>query len=346
VTALDLTRSQILAYRRRVGSLIARQAYRRQSLEHVASAGLKDSMPRAAVLSLHARIEGVGPLGWDDPAFVQVWGPGFSVFVVAKRDLAVFTLGRLPDDPFAIEKAYDLARRLDETLAGERVPLSEAGRMVGVHHNQLRYAAPTGTVLVRWEGGGKPLVWTVPPPQVDPIEARLELARRYVHGYGPTSAPAFSNWAGIAPRLGHAIFEMLKGSLTEVRTPIGRGLILSSDEESFLAEADPPAPVRLLPSGDSFWLLHGEDRDLLVSDPREQSELWTSRVWPGALLVEGQIGGTWRRADHRLSIRTWRTLSADEREAVEIEAASLPLPELSSDIQVTWEPESARRDPV
>ena len=28
---------------------------------------------------------------------MQVWGPRYHVYVVAARDLAVFTLGRLPD---------------------------------------------------------------------------------------------------------------------------------------------------------------------------------------------------------------------------------------------------------
>ena len=34
--------------------------------------------------------------------------------------------------------------------------------------NSLRYAAATGTVLIRWEGARLPVVWTVPPPQVSP----------------------------------------------------------------------------------------------------------------------------------------------------------------------------------
>jgi hypothetical protein len=55
-------------------------------------------MPRAALLSIHARVAGTGPTTWEDPSLVQLWGPRFSVYVVAARDLAVFSLGRLPDD--------------------------------------------------------------------------------------------------------------------------------------------------------------------------------------------------------------------------------------------------------
>ena len=65
-------------------------------------------------------------------------------------------------------------------------------------------------------------------------------------------------------------------------------------------------------------------------------ELWTSRVWPGAVLVAGEVVGTWRRAQATLSISTWRDLSPSERAAVEAEAASLPLPGIERDIVVRW----------
>ena len=48
-------------------------------------AGLQDSMPRAALLSIHARVEDAEPSTWEDPSLVQLWGPRFSVFVVAAR---------------------------------------------------------------------------------------------------------------------------------------------------------------------------------------------------------------------------------------------------------------------
>jgi hypothetical protein len=64
--------------------------------------------------------------------------------------------------------------------------------------------------------------------------------------------------------------------------------------------------------------------------------LWTSRVWPGALLVGGEIAGIWRRSSATVTIDAWRRLSSAEREAVEAEAASLPLPGLDGAIAVRW----------
>ena len=335
---LDLTRSQILAFRRKIGALDERLPRGSPSLRHAAWAGLQDSMPRAALLSIHARVEGTGPSTWEDPFLVQLWGPRFSAYIVAARDHAVFTLGRLPDDAKERGLAEDLAARLHAFLDGRRMTYGEAGRRLGLrHHNQLRYAAPTATVLIRWEGARQPIVWTVPRPEIDPRDARLELARRYLHVFGPTTPGAFAEWAGISPRLGSSAFEALGRSLTPVRTPIGDAWILARDEPTFRAPPRPPAQARLLPSGDAYFLLQGADRQLLVPDARRRRALWTPRVWPGAILVEGELAGTWRRDNATVTVQTWRRLPRAARDAVQTEAVSLPLPGIGGRIVVRWD---------
>ena len=96
---LELTRSQVLAFRRRVSGLDRRLPAGAKSLRVAAWAGLQDSMPRAALLSIHARVEGTEPGTWEDPSLVQVWGPRFSAYVVAEVDRALFTVARMPDAP-------------------------------------------------------------------------------------------------------------------------------------------------------------------------------------------------------------------------------------------------------
>jgi hypothetical protein len=334
---LELTREQILTHRRSAGALDQRLPPGPDSLRRAAWAGLQDSVPRAAVLSIHARVNGTGPDTWADRSLVQLWGPRFAVYVVAAPDHAVFSLARLPDGADARGRADDLARRLNTYLNGRTMSYSEAGHALGVHPNSLRYAAPTGTVLIRWDGARQPPVWTVPTPDGDPRDARLELARRYLHVFGPATPGAFAQWAGIRPRsAGRAVFDALGESLTPVRTPIGEAWILASDEPTFLAPGGPPAPARLLPSGDAYFLLQGADRELLVPDADHRRALWTPRVWPGALLVEGELVGTWRRAQSDVTIEPWRRLSPAEREAAEAEASSMPLPGIRQGIRVSW----------
>ena len=334
---LELTREQILAYRRSANALDERLPPGPRSLRRAAWAGLQDSMPRAAVLSIHARVRDTGPETWADASLVQVWGPRFSAYVVAASDVAAFTLGRFPDDARGRTVAVDLAERIDTYLAGREMRYDEAAQGIGEKvANRLRYATTTGRVLIRWDGARQPTIRTVAAPPVEPREARLELARRYLRVFGPGTPAAFARWAGIGPAQGQNAFDGLARSLTAVRTPVGEASILSRDESEFAVPAPAAAPARLLPSGDAYFLLQGADRELLVPDPSRRRRLWTTRVWPGAVLVDGEIVGTWRRAGLDVAIESWRRLSSREREAVEIEAAGMPLPGLSRTIRVSW----------
>ena len=333
---LRLTRRQILAFRRLVGGLNERMPEGSESLRKAAWAGLQDSMPRAALLSLHARIDNVGPSTWEHPSLAQLWGPRYSTYVVAKRDFALFSLGRLPDDhPKGRLRAERTAERLRLLLDGKRMADREAGRALGVNPNSFRYAAPTGTVAIRWDGARSPTIWTVTAADIDPADACCELARRYLHIFGPATADGFARWAGISRRSAASAFASLEQSLLPVRSPLGNEWLLAEDEPAMGAPETTAAPARLLPSGDAYFLLDGAERQLLIPRPDQRQRLWTSRVWPGAVLVEGEIRGTWRRTQHTVRIDAWGRLSRGMREAIEAEASSLPLP-VDRPIDVVW----------
>ena len=333
---LELTRAQILAFRRRAGALDERLPRGARSLRVAAWAGLTDSVPRAALLSIHARIEGAHPESWEDRSLVQVWGPRYSVYVVPARDHAVFTLGRLPDAPHRRRRAEDMAARIHAHLAGRRLKDNDVQHALGVG-NMVKYAAPTGTLLLRWDGARTPLLWTVPRPEIEPHKARCELARRYLHVFGPAIPEAFGTWAGVGGAEARAAFDALGRTLTAVRSPAGPAWILARDEPAFREPPGPSAPARLLPSGDAYFLHWGAGRELLIPDAARRADLWTSRVWPGAVLVAGEIVGTWRRAQTDLTVRLWRRLARAERDAVEAEARSLPLPGIEGQVAVRWD---------
>jgi hypothetical protein len=334
---LELTRAQILAFRRRSSGLDARLPRGAKSLRAAAWAGLQDSMPRAALLSIHARVTGATPGAWEDRSLVQVWGPRFSAYVVPERDRALFTVARLPDDPATREELERLADRVEAFLDGRRMDNRELARGLGSRAGSLRYAGLTGRVVIRWDGARQPTVRAMPRPTIDPVDARLELARRYLHVFGPTTVDAFAEWAGIRQARARAAFEALAGDLTPVSTPIGDAWISSEDEKGFRTSAGGyVASARLLPSGDTYFLLWGAHRELLVPDPRRRSQLWTPRVWPGALVVDGEVAGTWRRAGAVVAIQSWRRLSRAARDAIDVEAQSFPLPGLDGQISVRW----------
>jgi DNA glycosylase AlkZ-like len=332
---LELTRQQILAFRRRAGGLEERVPKTPESLRRAAWAGLQDSMPRAALLSLHARVEGVEPSTWEDRSLAQLWGPRYNAYVVPKRDFALFSVGRLPDSAKGRQRAERMAELLHAGLQGARMTDREVAHKIGVG-NAMRYATTTGTIAIRWEGARAPVIWTVPAPKIEPADACRELARRYLHVFGPTTAQSFARWAGISRSAGAAAFASLEGSLVPVRSPLGDEWLLADDEGAMRAGETADAPARLLPSGDAYFLLHGKEREFLVRPADRRALLWTSRVWPGALLVEGEIRGTWRRSQHVVTVDAWERLSRGRREAIEAEAGTLPLPGLDRLIEVVW----------
>ena len=94
--------------------------------------------------------------------------------------------------------------------------------------------------------------------------------------------------------------------------------------------------------GHDTTLVSGMSRDSSGPDVPSRSsvrrrELWTPRVWPGAVLVNGDVVGTWRRAGALVSMQPWPRLSMGEREAVELEAESFPLPDVRGRIRVRWD---------
>ena len=332
---LKLSRAQVLAFRRRAGALDVRLAA--GSLRRAAWAGFTDSMPRAALLGLHARVASVRPNVLDDPALVQVWGPRYAVYVVAADDLAVFTLGRLPDSGKTRARALDLAARVHAVLDGSQSRDTDIAAALDVNGYELKYAALTGTIAIRWEGARAPLVWTIPPPAIDEAEATRELARRFLHVLGPGGPGAFAGWAGIGEEKAVRVFAELEPELVRLRTPLGEGRLLARDEAAAREPVARTKGVRFLPSGDAYTLgVTLAERAFLVPNEQQRNELWTPRVWPGALLVDGEIVGTWRRAKRVLTIDTWKTLSPAARAAVAAEADTLPLPDPGAGMTVHW----------
>lgn len=336
--SLALNRAQIAAFRRAVQGLDVRRPAGARSLRAAAWAGLQDSMPRAALLSIHARVRGTRPEAWNAGSLTQVWGPRYSTYVVDERDAALFTVARLPDAGATRRVAESLAERMVAVLAQGPMPHSAVARALGEPPNRLRYATLTGRIRIRWDGARQPTLWTVPAPAIEPRAARRELARRFLHVFGPADAAGFAAWAGLRAEAAADAFDALGREVISVRAPGGDAMLLAADEAEARRSASAPAPARLLPSGDTFFLFHRAiDRALLVEHAAHRARLWTSRVWPGALLVNGAIAGTWRRAHDVVTIEPWRTLSPGERAAVEAEVASLPLPGLSGPIDARWQ---------
>jgi hypothetical protein len=198
-----------------------------------------------------------------------------------------------------------------------------------------------GTVRIEWDGATTS--WRlVEPPTEAPEPARLELARRFLRSVGPSTPEEFAWWSGgWAGSFGSSTrgelsdaqqtFRSLEKELAEVELEGRKRWALRADR-SRLERAVPVETVRLLPAGDPY--LASADRTLLVPQPRLRSELWPKSVWPGALMVNGELVGIWRRQVGRVTVRAWRHLEQEVNEAVEEEVFGMPIE--SARTEVRW----------
>ena len=336
----SITRENVLAFRQRATHLHRRLPPGR--LVDAAFAGLQDSAPRSAVLALHARVEDVSPSAWKDPRFVQVWGPRGAVYVVPAHDVAVFTRGRIPRNPLLAAVVRAAAEKATRAFRARQAQPERilSDRVVGVNFRELRIASMTGAVRIEWDGATTS--WrVVEPPREAPEPARLELARRFLRSVGPSTPEEFAWWSGGwagsfgSPTRGELsdsqqTFRSLEKELIEVALEGRKRWALRADR-SRLERAVPVETVRLLPAGDPF--LASADRALLVPQPQFRSELWPKSVWPGALMLNEELVGTWRRQVGRVTARTWVPLEPEVKEAVEDEVSSMPIESATKEVR-------------
>ena len=313
-----VTRSQVLGYRLRANHLDRRLD--REDVDEVAYVGLQDSVPRSALLSLHARVEDVDFDAWSDPNLVQVWGPRGSVYVIPKSDFAVFTMGRLPRNADQRRAIEEDAQRMRDLLDISDGPALET--VTGGSVRRAREAAATGTIRIRWDGS-RIEVWAAEPPEVDVEACRLELARRYLRALAPSHSPHFASWAGIEPEEATGTWKALQDELVDVRVGGTTRQALAESAGSLFGDDETPDTTRLLAPGDPYLL--ARDREAAVPDELHRSQLWPQgNVPPGAFLVQGELAGTWRRRLHSFTITPWQLISAEDKNAVQADVRAMP----------------------
>ncbi|HEY8471326.1 MAG TPA: winged helix DNA-binding domain-containing protein [Natronosporangium sp.] len=215
-----------------------------------------------------------------------------------------------------------------------RIPaLSRVQRPSGAHADMpeplFRAVGTTGAVCIvanrgtdaelartdQWLGDRRPTSAS------DRKTARAELARRFLHCYGPATAQQFAEWSQRSLADAKDAFAAIEPELVQVTVDRKRAWLLGKDEPAL---ADPPAAtgVRLLPVQDPF--LQQRDRATLVPDPAARRKLWQPVRGPGGVLVDGVIAGSWRSRINRdrleLTVEPFGRLSGAAKQAIEAEA--------------------------
>ena len=126
---------------------------------------------------------------------------------------------------------------------------------------------------------------------LDPDEAIVEAARRYLRAFGPATKTDFARWWGAWPGVANAAWSGLAKELAPVSVEGVRVDILESDLGALL-KARIEQRVQLLPAFDPYILGHASRSHLVPSAfaPRvSRTAGWISAV----LLVDGRVAGTW-----------------------------------------------------
>lgn len=320
--SLAVTPQQAVAYRLAVHHLVTRLP----PGEYVRAAryALQDSGPRDGLISLHARVAGCGPSAWEAPGLTQVYSPRAAVHIVPFDDFGVFTRGRLPFDP---ERQREIERTADDicrTLDGREVR--------GVGLPGLRDASASGRIALRWTASAL-YVREITAPDVDPDQARVELCRRHISAFGPTTPVAFAWWSGLSPADGRRTWKLVPDELIPVTVGATTAWLLAKDEDA-LRSPQRSSGVRFLPAGDLRIL--GQDRTgTLVGPGQWHKPPSTDTFHPHGLVHDGKLIGAWGRSGGNLHIRVPKTLPDDVLAAAEAEVAAMPIPGYDTTLEVS-----------
>lgn len=285
-----------------------------------------------------------------------------AVWVVAGSDVEVFASGSLPADDLslrealpawtgylddhgiiathavstttsAVLQAFDGDVRLTKGALSERLhqllpkELEADCARCGIRHApEPLFRLAVQMAGLRVDPGARPTTFVSSSAAASTrpdATAREQLAERFIHAYGPTTAAHFAAWCGIGRADSKATFDALADKLATTKLDGRRAWMLRSDLER-LQSPDPATGARLLPRDDPF--LNQRDRATLAPDKNLQRRLWTSRGSSAILLINGALGGIWSAKTVGdglvISIEPLIAINSRNRRAVEREAAA------------------------
>jgi hypothetical protein len=296
--------------------------------------GAQAQLMSAAELQIAARVDctvdDVRQALWTEKALVKTWLMRGTLHLARADDLPLFTAAmgkrwihiRPSWLKFMQVTETDLWKIVDEIGAAvngtpmtreELIAVVGKGKSAHVREllksgwgGMLKPAARNGRLCFGPSRGQSvtfvsPREWLPRWREVDPEEAIVEAARRYLRAFGPATKTDFARWWGAWPGVGNAAWSGLGKELVHVLVEGTPFDILKSDLDA-LGAAKITEAVQLLPAFDPYILGHA-NRDHLfdrVHGPKvSRIAGWISAV----VLVDGRVAATWT---HTLANKTLR----------------------------------------
>jgi len=165
---------------------------------------------------------------------------------------------------------------------------------------------------------GLAAIWVTPTEVTEEQGAGL-LVRRYLQGFGPSTATEIADWAGVPA----ATVRSTLDTLTLRRFQAEDGAELVDLPRLPIVDAGTPAPVRFLPTWDATLLAHARRTQILPEEFRPRIFSTTMPQSVPTFLVDGAVAGTWRYEGGGVRLQPFVALPPVVRLELEAEAARL-----------------------
>jgi DNA glycosylase AlkZ-like len=151
-------------------------------------------------------------------------------------------------------------------------------------------------------------------------DPRFDLVRGYLRLLGPATPKQVAEYIDAPVKDVQAVWPE---DVVEVTVGREKRSLFAADEEAL--ESAEPTATRLL--GPFDLLLQARDRSTIVPDAARAKELWPVLGRPGAVLVDGELVGSWRPRQSgrslRVAVQPWRKLSVTIHKGVMEQAERL-----------------------
>jgi hypothetical protein len=250
------------------------EGFRREQLERAILAGkvLKPTVMRGTLHLVTAR--------------------DYPTFYAALRDMPTW-FG--PTHLAHAEKELAAVRALGAITHEEGLAhLERAGHAVEIERRRIFHAVRRHAHLLHtpetalWTGRPQRVLFgpVDEPSELDVLEARTALVRRYLRAFGPSTKADVADWSGLRVR----DFEHALDGLPTYATEEGRTLF--DVPRAPLPPAATPAPVRFLPKWDNVLLAHA-DRSRILPEGARKLVIGKNGDVAQTILVDGFVAGTW-----------------------------------------------------
>jgi hypothetical protein len=373
--AAELSWPQVHAFRLARHHLTARAPKKQLVSVTGQIGGVQAQIMSAAELQVGVRVkctvEDVRTALWKDRTLAKTWLVRSTLHLVPAVDLPLYTAAmrarwRFPNKAW-LDYTQMTERELLKLIAAigdalSATPLTRAELIAAVGRGRSQHIRDVlgsgwGSLLKPVARNGhlcfgpsrgqsvtfvRPEKWLGHWREVDPDEALVEVARRYLRAYGPATREDFARWlgAGLRPGLGKATWAGLENELVTVSIEGRRAQMVSADLRR-MPDTPRASSVQLLPAFDPYLMGHVTREHLFdaVHRPRvSRTAGWISAV----VLVDGRVAATWShtivKGTLRITVQPLERLSRATRPDIHARAEEIARALGVSDVEVVHAP--------